>query len=203
MTIVEIDIDPSAAGGKQFDDHITNGACLARFHRPECVHCEALANIWKSIVQHKVVDEIGPKILNVHSDTLPHIKNKCTKSIMGVPTLMIIPNNTDREIVYNGENTTDNIIDFIRKNKRIFLQNGGGGKARRSKARRSKARRSKARRSKARRSKARRSKARKSRQRRTRSKARKSRQRRTRSKARRSRQRRTRSKARKSRQRRN
>ena len=175
MTIVEIDIDPSAAGGKQFEDHIANGACLARFHRPECVHCEALANIWKSIVQHKVVDEIGPKILNVHSDTLPHIQNKCTKSIMGVPTLMIIPNNTDREIVYNGENTTDNIIDFIRKNKRIFLQNGGGGKARRSKARRSKARRSKAR---------------KSRQRRTRSKARKSRQRRTRSKARKSRQRR-------------
>ena len=173
MTIVEIDIDPSAHGGKQFDRHIQDGACFARFHRPGCVHCDALAEIWKSIVQHKVVDEIGPKILNVHSDTLPHIQNKCTKSIMGVPTLMIIPNNTDREIVYNGENTTDNIIDFIRKNKGIFMQNGGGGKARRSKARRSKARRSKARRSKARRSKARRS-----RQRRTRSKARKSRQRR-------------------------
>lgn len=112
---------------------------------PDCPHCEAmkpaLQNLYSNLEEYE-----GPAgIFNIHADEIPGSVSTIPqlKSVNGFPTVMITKNSKSNPIIYNGNRTTEDLMEFCLKNMDLkkITDTKKGGKKRTKKTRKRKTKR--------------------------------------------------------------
>jgi thiol-disulfide isomerase/thioredoxin len=109
---------------------------------PDCGHCKAMKPALNDLYD-KLEDYSGDVgIFDIHADAVPGSLSTVPqlKSVDGFPTLMITKKDTAKPITYDGNRTTDDMLNFCLKNMDLekILKAYKGGKKRTKKTRRRK-----------------------------------------------------------------
>jgi len=104
--------------GNSFDEVIENKNInyFIKFYHPKCIHCINMKDAWNSLKSNKFLKNNKIKIIEVHVDSIPTIKNTIKYKIKGYPTILGIDNINNSIIKYNGNRMTDDMVSFILKN---------------------------------------------------------------------------------------
>ena len=101
------------------DREISKQPCFVKVYHPYCIHCENMKGEWNKLEKNLKNNFKGNiKLFNIHSDSLPYIKNKNLKNITGFPSIKILKNNGE-SFDYNGNRTANDMLNFCLENTNI------------------------------------------------------------------------------------
>ena len=125
---------------------------LVKLYSPNCGHCQMMQSAWDALKNNAGIKNLDIAVIEVRNDALESISHETTKNFQGFPTIRVVINGKIKK-EYEGDRSTNDMVNFIKENIGNNRQKGGKSKKRkftkRSKSKRSKrSKRSKSKRSK-------------------------------------------------------
>ena len=112
MKVVDIDYN----NHNLFDKLVKKNYNFVKFYHPDCHYCKAMSNTWNtlpSILDKNKYNNLN--IVKVHANAISDINSKCSKNIMGFPTIMMVKPGGNHYEEYNDERDITLLKNFIDK----------------------------------------------------------------------------------------
>ena len=104
----------TAADAPKFAQHLKKRPVLVKLFSPSCGHCIAMAPAWSGLKKNKNMKNYDIAIIEVQGgEALDAIQATGVKSYQGFPTIRQIHMSGEAGAEYNGNRSTDDMVNFI------------------------------------------------------------------------------------------
>lgn len=101
------------------DREIYKQPSFIKVYHPYCIHCENMKGEWSKLEKNLKSNFKGNiSLFNVHSDSLPFIKNNSLKNINGFPTIKLFTSD-GQTLYYNRDRSYNDMLKFCMENTNI------------------------------------------------------------------------------------
>jgi len=122
---------------KKANNSIKKDGGFLIFFSPQCGHCQMLEPELKKLDSKLDGHVIKKPIRKVPPDFMEDVHTSGVY-IQGVPTMMVVNNKGEEVTTFDGSRTSDNILDFLKKNKVVEKKSQKGGNSKKKKSLRKK-----------------------------------------------------------------
>ena len=108
-----ISIRPENNNASQFIDITQQMPSFVKLYSPNCGHCVAMQESWDKLKHSNALNKYDMAIIEVHADELSKINSPAVSVNGGLPTIRKVFKNGTLGNDYNGDRTTDDMVNFI------------------------------------------------------------------------------------------
>ncbi len=108
-------INISETDGYKFDKEVNKKYNFIKFYHPNCHHCIAMSETWKTLPNKLDKKKYGNlNIVQIHANALSDINSNCSKNILGFPTIRMVEPGGEHYKEFNGERDINSLKEFIK-----------------------------------------------------------------------------------------
>jgi hypothetical protein len=129
-----LSITPDNKNAAEFLPLIKKMPAFVKLYSPGCGHCVAMQKAWDALENNPALQDYDMAIIEVHADELNNIDSPAMATIGGFPTIRKVLKSGANSTVYEGDRSTKDMINFIKKEFKDTLQKPmtGGKKGKKS-----------------------------------------------------------------------
>lgn len=111
-----ISITPEKNNTAEFVKATNNMPAFVKLYSPGCGHCVAMQGSWDALKDHAALKDYDMAIIEVHADELDKINSPAMSVNGGFPTIRKVLKNGNLGKDYEGNRSTEDMVNFIKDN---------------------------------------------------------------------------------------